>query len=71
MTALECRKILGVDKGMLVAWEQGRHKPSRENRERIARFLGGLVRFEPKAIRACVGNRTYQTVVRGGVSNAF
>jgi DNA-binding transcriptional regulator YiaG len=40
MTALECRKILGVDKSTLVNWERGRHRPSREHRKRILEFLG-------------------------------
>jgi DNA-binding transcriptional regulator YiaG len=40
MTAVECQKILGVDKSTLLDWELGRRKPSRQNREKIARFLG-------------------------------
>src|SRR5882724_5381957 len=39
MTAVMCRKILGVNKSTLVDWERGRRKPSRENREKIERFL--------------------------------
>ena len=39
MTAVKCRKILDVDKSILVNWEGGRHKPSRDNREKIAQFL--------------------------------
>lgn len=40
MRAVECRKTLGVDKATLTRWEQGEHKPSREHRAEIARFLG-------------------------------
>jgi len=40
MRAVECRKILGVDKSTLLNWEQGRHEPNRENRKKILRFLG-------------------------------
>jgi DNA-binding transcriptional regulator YiaG len=40
MTAVECLKILGVDKSTLTNWERGRHEPSRANRERIAQFIG-------------------------------
>jgi len=39
MTAVECRQILGVDKGTLCDWERGRREPSLENREKIIRFL--------------------------------
>jgi DNA-binding transcriptional regulator YiaG len=39
MTAAECQKILGVDKGTLRDWEKGKHQPARKARERIARFL--------------------------------
>jgi len=39
MTAVECRKILGVDKSTLVDWERGRHKPNEEHLARIFRFL--------------------------------
>src|ERR1041384_1667000 len=28
MTAVECRKILGVNKSTFLAWEQGKHKPN-------------------------------------------
>ena len=40
MTAVECRKILGVDKATLTKWEQGKHNPSQQMRKKIARFLG-------------------------------
>jgi DNA-binding transcriptional regulator YiaG len=40
MTAVECQKILGVDKSTLTKWEQGKHKPSREHLARLDRFLG-------------------------------
>jgi transcriptional regulator with XRE-family HTH domain len=40
MPAVECQKLLGVDKGTLTRWEQGKHKPSRKHLERILRFLG-------------------------------
>jgi DNA-binding transcriptional regulator YiaG len=40
MTAVECRKILGVDKSTLTKWEQGRHEPNEFNRQKILRFLG-------------------------------
>src|SRR5690242_4153882 len=40
MTAVECRKIVGVDKGTLCDWERGRREPSPENREKIIRLLG-------------------------------
>jgi DNA-binding transcriptional regulator YiaG len=40
MTAVECQKLLGVDKSTLTKWEQGKHKPRREMRKEIARFLG-------------------------------
>ena len=39
MTAIQCRKILGVDKSTLVDWERGRHKPNRDHLARIRRFL--------------------------------
>src|SRR5438552_784329 len=39
MTAVECRKILAVDKSTLFNWEQGKHKPRLEMLKRIARFL--------------------------------
>jgi DNA-binding transcriptional regulator YiaG len=40
MPAHECQKILGVDKGTLHDWEQGKHQPNRENLVRIIQFLG-------------------------------
>src|SRR5438445_6457583 len=40
MPAHECQKILGIDKSTLCNWEQGKHRPNGENREKIARFLG-------------------------------
>ncbi|MGA2867148.1 MAG: hypothetical protein ABSF95_21945 [Verrucomicrobiota bacterium] len=40
MTAAECRRILGVDKGTLRDWEKEKHQPSRKIRSRIVRFLG-------------------------------
>ncbi len=40
MPAVECQKLLGVDKSTLTRWEQGRHKPSRGMRKKITRFLG-------------------------------
>jgi DNA-binding transcriptional regulator YiaG len=39
MTAVECRKILGIGKSTLLAWEQARHKPSPEHLNTIIRFL--------------------------------
>jgi DNA-binding transcriptional regulator YiaG len=39
MPAVECQKILGVDKSTLLNWEQGRHEPSNENRKKILEFL--------------------------------
>ena len=41
MTAIECCKVLAVNKSTLVNWEQGRHKPSQEHLARISWFLGG------------------------------
>jgi len=40
MTAVECRKILGVDKSTLTKWEHGNHKPNRKNHAAIIRYLG-------------------------------
>jgi len=40
MKAVDCRKLLGVDKSTLTKWEQGKHKPSRRHFARIVRFLG-------------------------------
>ncbi len=40
MMAVECQKILGIDKSTLTNWERGRHEPSRENREKIDHFPG-------------------------------
>ena len=40
MSAKECQRILGVDKSTLTKWEQGKHFPAREMRQRIVRFLG-------------------------------
>ena len=40
MTAVECQKILGVDRSTLLNWEQGRHKPNDEHSAKIALFLG-------------------------------
>jgi DNA-binding transcriptional regulator YiaG len=42
MPAVECRKILGVDKSTLTRWEQGRHEPNLKNGARILKFLGGM-----------------------------
>ena len=39
MTAVECRKLLDVDKSTLLNWEQGKHQPRLEMRRKIARFL--------------------------------
>jgi len=39
MTAVECQKILGVDKSTLTNWEQGRHKPNSNNSIQIHQFL--------------------------------
>ena len=39
MTAVECRKLLSVDKSTLLNWEQGRHEPRAENLQKIMRFL--------------------------------
>ena len=39
MPAVECQKILGVDKSTLCNWEQGKHEPSTENRKKIQWFL--------------------------------
>jgi len=50
ITAVECRKILEVDRSTLTNWERGKHKPKAENREKIFRFLGygrGLKRPKP------------------------
>ena len=40
MPAVECQKILGVNKRTLTKWEQGRYKPNREMLKKIVRFLG-------------------------------
>jgi len=39
MTAVECQKILGVDKSTLTNWENGKHKPSGTYQSAINRFL--------------------------------
>ena len=39
MTAVECRKILGIDKSTLTKWELGTHKPNTEHNSAIIRFL--------------------------------
>jgi len=39
MTAVECCKVLGVNRSTLLNWEQARHGPCRENREKVERFL--------------------------------
>jgi DNA-binding transcriptional regulator YiaG len=40
MKAVECQRILGVDKGTLADWEAGRHTPTMKNWARITNFLG-------------------------------
>jgi DNA-binding transcriptional regulator YiaG len=40
MKAVECQKILGVDKSTLTRWENGEHKPDHVGRVKIIRFLG-------------------------------
>jgi DNA-binding transcriptional regulator YiaG len=40
MPAHECQKILGVDKGTLTKWEQGKHRPNPANLAKINQFLG-------------------------------
>ena len=40
MTAVECWKLLGVDKSALTAWEHGKHLPDHENGAKIVGFLG-------------------------------
>jgi DNA-binding transcriptional regulator YiaG len=39
MTAVECCKILGINKSTLVNWEGRRHEPNHKNRQTIAKFL--------------------------------
>jgi DNA-binding transcriptional regulator YiaG len=39
ITAVQCCKILKIDKSTLVNWEAGRHEPSDENRQKIVEFL--------------------------------
>lgn len=40
MSAVECRKLLHVDKSTLTKWEQGKHSPSRQKWPKIVQFLG-------------------------------
>jgi DNA-binding transcriptional regulator YiaG len=39
MTAVECRKILGINKSTLLNWEQGQHTPNSTNALRTHQFL--------------------------------
>ncbi len=40
MKAMDCQAFLGVDKGTLIDWENGRHTPSRKMLARIVELLG-------------------------------
>ncbi len=39
MKAVDCQRILGVDKGTLADWESGKHEPVPKMHGRIAKFL--------------------------------
>ena len=42
MTAVECRKILGVDKSTLTDWESGKHRPKLKQYSAITRLLRAI-----------------------------